>query len=398
MLVIFLFLARQDSNHRHVRVAWQQGNHCGSTTPLLFPHLHLLPASRQFPSTLQPLPQSPPGIYFVSTGRLCIWASHNTDMSEPLLTETAITANIATNRDNSVTTVTIEDRRLAEVPNLPLAPRKMFFPLSFYAPPTPVPISVPPTLPATTSTDSTEYGRAIARVQLLDAFLTPSMRCTLTSMLSVMNLHTTPPDGLDTHALITRVASSEQTPDHCIKDIVDIIDKGLSIFAALGGGSTKKLVPVPESVPESTTGPRKRQKRDANGDLMKSTHRSLKIRNDCKLRDPTCQLCNSNNSGSVAHIIPYSVKDGKAMDFWRFVELFRGAKATAALKAVALAPNPEDVDNLKNVWFLCKICHDNFDRAKLAVIPDLDDLTYPYDPSVTTSVSSSRIKMFLATN
>lgn len=363
------------------------------TTPLLFPYLYLLRTSRPLPSTLRSALHSAPPIYPVSTGRRCICVSHNIDMPEPILTETPTTSNIVTSLDNSVT---IEDPSSAEVAITPLAPREMFFPLSFHPPPTPVPIAVPPTLPAPTSTDSTEYGRAIARVQLLDAFLTPSMRCTLTSMLSVMNLHTTPPNGLDTHALISRVASPEQTPDHCIKDIVDIIDKGLSIFAALGGGSVKK--PVPESVPDSATGPRKRQKRDANGELIKSTRRSVKIRSDCKLRDPNCQICNSNNSGSVAHIIPYSVKDGKAIDFWKFVELFRGAEATAALKAVALAPNPEDVDNMKNVWFLCKICHDNFDRAKLAVIPDLDDLTYPYDPSVTTSVSSPRITMSLVTN
>lgn len=211
-----------------------------------------------------------------------------------------------------------------------------------------------------------------------------------------MNLHTTPPNGLHNHTLITRVASPEQTPDHYIKDIVDIIDKGLSIFAVLGVGSVKK--PAPESVSDSHTGPRKRQKRDANGELIKSTRHSVKIPSDCKLRDPNCQICNSNNSVSVAHIIPYSVKDAKAIDFWKLVELFRGAEATAALKAVALAPNPEDVDNMKNVWFLCKICHDNFDCAKLAVIPDLDDLTYPYDPSVTTSVSSPRISMSLVTN
>lgn len=219
-------------------------------------------------------------------------------------------------------------------------------------------------------------------------------------MLSVMNHHTTPPNGLDSHPLITRVASAEQTPDHCIKDIVDIIETGLSIFAALGGGSVKTPAPEsdPEPLPESSTGPRKRQRRDANGALIKTTRRSVKIRRDCKLRDPNCQICNSNNSGAVAQIIPYSVKDGKAIDFWKFVELFRGAEATAALKEVALAPNPEEVDNMKNVWFLCKICHDNFDRAKLAIIPDLNDLTYPYDPRVTTSVSSPGITISHVTN
>lgn len=203
-----------------------------------------------------------------------------------------------------------------------------------------------------------------------------------------MDTHLTPPDGLDTHPLITRVASPEHTPDASIKDLVDIIEKGLSIFAALGGGSVKK------SESETPTGTSK-LRFDADGNPIKTTRRSMKIRTACKVRDPNCQICNSDNTGEVCHIIPYSVKDTKAIDFWRFVELFRGVEATAALKAVALAPNPEIVDNMKNVWFLCKICHDNFDRAKVSIIPDLDDLTYPYDAAVTTSVSSSRILMSL---
>lgn len=299
-------------------------------------------------------------------------------MSGLLQTDSPITSNPAINLDHPGNTMAIENRSSAERVKSPIAMREMFFPLSFYAAPAPVPFPGPPGV-LVPLTDPTEYDKAIARVQLLDTFLTPGMRCTLTSMLSVMAMHLTPPDGLDTHPLITRVSSPEQTPDASIKDIVDIIEKGLSIFAALGGGSVKK------SEIETPTGPRK-GRLDADGNPIKTTHRSLKIRTDCKLRDPNCQICNSNNSGEVCHIIPYSVKDGKAVDFWKFVELFRGVEATAALKAVALAPNPEIVDNMKNVWFLCKICHDNFDRAKISVIPDLDALTYPYNPDITTSV------------
>lgn len=45
-----------------------------------------------------------------------------------------------------------------------------------------------------------------------------------------------PPERLATHSPISRIAPLEQIPDPEIKDIVDIIEKGLRIFAALGGG------------------------------------------------------------------------------------------------------------------------------------------------------------------
>lgn len=167
-------------------------------------------------------------------------------MSEPLLTETAIISNTATNPATIATTVTVRDPSTGECPKPPFAFRELVFPLSFYAAPAPVPAPGPLMASMPTSTSSTTheqpiaYDIAIARVQLLHTFLTPSMRCTLTSMLYVMNMHPPPPEGLATHALIARVASPEQTPDHCIKDIVDVIEKGLRIFAALGGGSVKK--------------------------------------------------------------------------------------------------------------------------------------------------------------
>lgn len=320
--------------------------------------------------------------------------SNMSNMSVPLLTESPITSEFTITCDNAInpddpgnptTTATPSPEESCKSP---LAIREMFFPLSFCAPPAPIPASGLPGLLEQPPTNASEYDKAIARVRFLDTFLTPGMRCTLTSMLSVMDRHLTPPDGLHTHPLITRVASPDHTPDECVKDLVDIIEKGLSIFAALGGGSVKK------SESETPTGTSK-NRFDTDGNPVKTTRRSMKIRTACKLRDPGCQICNSDNTGEVCHIIPYSVKDEKAVDFWKFVELFRGVEATAALKAVALAPNPEIVDNMKNVWFLCKICHDNFDRAKISIIPDLDDLTYPYDAAVITSVSFSQILMSL---
>lgn len=201
-------------------------------------------------------------------------------------------------------------------------------------------------------------------------------------MLSVVQSHLVSP-GLEGGAsnvqtLITRVASTEETSDLDIKEFVDTIEKGLIAFTALGGGS------LPQSA-LAAGGPHKRIK--INGSLFKSSHRSQKVRRECERRDGKgCQICNSVNPGEVVHIIPYSVKDSKGIDFWRFIELFRGRGATAALKAVALAPTPESVDQLKNVWYLCKQCHSCFGGGRLAVIPDVAGIAFPFDTAQTTSV------------
>lgn len=306
-----------------------------------------------------------------------------------------------------------------EEPSNPLASRDMFFLLSLYSPPEwesdgsepddalpPLDsdleqlVASPQTLNQTTPAPPNEYDNAVSRINNLDGFLTPSMKSSITCLLAVMQTHLSPlsVDGVPAIAdpLFSRIASQDQTPDHGIKDIVDTIEKGLQIFSALGGGSTGSGV-GPTSLPadDAGTGPRKRQKFDADGNVVKTTRRSEKVRRDCRARDPSCQICNSVGGGDVAHIIPYSAKDQKGIDFWKFVELFRGVEATAALKAVALMPNPELVDTLKNVWFLCKSCHDAFGRAQLAIIPDLDGITYPYDPDLTSSVRPLDSSWFL---
>lgn len=299
------------------------------------------------------------------------------------------------------------------VPPKLVAPREMFFPLVLYSPPesksliSEPDLSSPPSvhdveqhdpypLTSTTTDSPTEFDNAIARVKRLDAFLTPGMKSTLTCMLSVLEMHLSPKaDGVtpSTHSLITRVASSEKTPDDSIKDIVDTIERGLMVFCALGGGVAKSVTdpdPVDDegqrSANDGASGSRKRQKLEADANATKPTRRSEKVRRACKTRDPICQICNAPNSGDVAHIIPYSVKDKKAIDFWKFVELFHGVEATASLRAVTLGPNPDATDTVRNVWFLCKTCHDGFDHGKLSVIPDLDRIAYPYDPDMTNSV------------
>lgn len=143
----------------------------------------------------------------------------------------------------------------AELPN-PHASRDMFFALSLYSPPeweSELSESGEPSPGSATELEHlvdsprepippTEYDDAIARVNRLDGFLTPSMKPTPTCLLTVIQLHLSPPtlNGVPVIAdpLITRVASQDEMPDHRMKDIVDIIEKGLLLFSALGGGST----------------------------------------------------------------------------------------------------------------------------------------------------------------
>lgn len=305
---------------------------------------------------------------------------------------------------STTTTNTLAETPLAVSPK-PLASREMFFPLVLYCPPEseplgPDPISPPsvhndpsPPTPTTTS-PPTDFDNALARIAQLDAFLTPGMKSTLTCMLSVLAMHLSPTAVCSPHSLITRVASAEQTPDAGIKDIVDTIERGLMVFCALGGGAGGgggSAKSVADSLgDDGASGSRKRQKLDADGTVSKPTRRSEKVRRDCKARDPVCQICGTLNDGEVAHIIPYSVKEKKAIDFWKFVELFRGVAATAALREIALGHN---TDTVRNVWFLCKMCHGGFDGGKLSVIPDLDGITYPYDPEKTNEVCSPAITL-----
>lgn len=311
------------------------------------------------------------------------------NMSEPAVPvpDAAATESVTV---ATTTTSTAIDARLPQ----PVAPRDMFYDLTVYIPPKPQsgsgiahPGSTTSSSKTSPATPPTDYDRAITRVTGLAAFLTPNMRCSLTSMLSVVHSHLLSPapesEATDVQTLIARVASTEETSDLDIKDFVDTIEKGLIAFTALGGGSLSQSA-------LAAGGPHKRIK--ITGSLRKSSHRSQTVRRECERRDGKgCQICNSVNPGEVVHIIPYSVTDSKGIDFWKFVELFRGRKATAALKAVALAPTPESVDQLKNVWYLCKQCHSCFGGGKLAVIPDVTEITFPFDSAQTTSVRSFHI-------
>lgn len=322
---------------------------------------------------------------------------------DPLLTPLTPIAPVTPGTSLPHTTADSPAKPPSAVHSKTLASRDMFFPLVLYSPPEserlePDPISPPsvhdndpsPSIPTTTD-PLTDFNNALARIGQLDAFLTPGMKSTLTCMLSVIDMHLSPTAACRPHFLITRVASAEQTPDAGIKDIVDTIERGLMVFCALGGGGggSSKSVGDP-LVDNGSSGSRKPQKLDADGNITKPTRRSDKTRRDCKARDPLCQICGALNDGEVAHIIPYSVKEQEAVDFWKFVEMFRGVAATAGLREIALGTN---ADTLRNVWFLCKMCHGGFDGGKLSVIPDLGKITYRYDPEKTTEVSSAPMTM-----
>lgn len=108
--------------------------------------------------------------------------------------------------------------------------------------------------------------------------------------------------------------------------------------------------------------------------------RSTSVRASCRLRDTEqCRICSGGRVIS-AHIIPFSLRSSKALDFWSLVSLFRGRDATAELKSYALEPDATDADNILNVLCLCPNCHDLFDHAALTLVPDLDTLAFPFSP------------------
>lgn len=165
-------------------------------------------------------------------------------MSERVVPVTDAAATESVTVATTTTTSTAIDARLPQ----PVAPRDLFYDFTVYIPPKSQSASGIAHPAYTTSgsetspaTPPTDYDRAITRVTGSAAFLTPNMRCSLTSMLSVVHSHLLSPaphgEGIDVQTLIARVASTEETFDLDIKDFVDTIEKGLIAFTALGGGS-----------------------------------------------------------------------------------------------------------------------------------------------------------------
>lgn len=264
----------------------------------------------------------------------------------------------------------------------------MFFTLSAYT---------PPPIRTTTTNDSAQlpqirvgspspvpsvslspYDLAASRINRLTDYLTPVMRASLIATLFVVQALNTLPE---IHPLILRIGSPSFS-DSALKEVADIVMAGLSAYEAKGGiekGSTPNRA---QPIDEPTEPPKKKLKSGkTNSSARKGT-----VRTKCALRDDgTCAFTHLRD-GQICHIIPFAVQDKKAVDFWKFISLFRGPAATAALKAAALGPYPHSTDTLLNMLVMMPDVHRHFDRAMIALIPQLTSDQVPFDPQHVSTV------------
>lgn len=237
--------------------------------------------------------------------------------------------------------------------------------------------------PGTTPPPATPYSRAIARVEGLTSHLTPAMRAGLTSLLST--LQTDLPPGDASHPLITRIASTV-TSDDTLREMANTIDAGLLAFAARGG----RLPPVPIPIPLASAPSPPPTTSVVDRPKSTSSSRSHRIHRDCAQRDKsTCILTGKRGAGIVAHLLPFSIRASKAVDFWAFLALFYGAAETAALKTVTLG-SAHNMDVLANVAWMSDDAHRYFGLGQIALLPVLTATQLPYHPHLVAEVSISR--------
>lgn len=233
---------------------------------------------------------------------------------------------------------------------------------------------------------------ANSRVTDTDTILNGLQRASLTAVLAVLNDYF--PGEETTRVFTESVGDIAGTNDTALAAFADKIDMGLIAFLAKRGAPdatvSSSSTPAPDAPPvlesatatSSTTAvPPKRARVSKKSGL---SSRSQKIRKACISRDDEqCRLCKVG-MGQSAHILPFSLQQGRrAVDFWAFVAMFKGAAATDQLKAAALDPDATDSDNIMNVLFLCYTCHALLDKNMVSLIPQIlesPDSVFPYDP------------------
>lgn len=274
---------------------------------------------------------------------------------------------------------------------LPVAPLDMFFTLSPY---TAQPIRT------TTANDSqlpqilvgspspgpsvplNHYDLAVSRIKGLTDYLTPVMRASLIATLSVVHALNTPP-GI--HPLIIQIGST-MFSDSALKEVADIVMAGLSAYEAKGGVEKGSTPASRVQANDEVTEPPKKKLKSAK---TNSSARKGTVRTKCALRDDGICAFTHLRDGQICHIIPFAVQDKKAVDFWKFISLFRGPAATAALKAATLGPYPHSTDTLLNMLVMMPDVHRHFDRAKVALIPQLTCDQLPFDPQHVSTVRTA---------
>lgn len=218
----------------------------------------------------------------------------------------------------------------------------------------------------------TDYDRAVARIDSLQSHLTAGMALDLKSLLAVIHTYLAAPNQ-GTHPLFELIASPDISNDEIVT-LAKTVESGLAAFLARGGGAHKPK-PDPGDTPPSEPTP-----------ATPSSSRSRVVTSGCAERDQmTCCFTGQRTGGVVAHVIPFSVRDEKAVNFWKFIAMFRGEADTAAMRSATLGAG-DSTDTLRNVCWMWNAAHAAFDAGKLAVIPQLEPTQIPYNPQLVSEV------------
>lgn len=221
--------------------------------------------------------------------------------------------------------------------------------------PNPVPPLVNPT-----------YDEAIARLEILvaDSTITVKQKLLLQAVLHTAQDFVSPGS---VHHLLRTVASSWTTAAEILL-LLNVVTLGMRAFVAQPG-------PTPGT------------QHSDRGSASSNISRSDRVKSACAARDGGKCVVTGRFTGQSCHIIPYSVRDDKADNFWAFVAMFKGRVATEQLKRMTLGPLPAGTDSIRNVVWLAPDVHDFFDNGQLAIVPLVaGPRDAPYDPNTVTEV------------
>lgn len=246
----------------------------------------------------------------------------------------------------------------------PVTPASLFLPLTVQLDDSPGEFAfdavTDPVLPPPSPTRT--YFEALAR--LTDLVAVSSLTSAQSTLLdATMNTaqYFVPPS--EVHSLLHTIASPMTTPSE-IQRLASVIDAGMRAFVARPG---------PRLGARSTT----------SASTTSSSSRNDVVKTACAARDHSTCVVTGKDLGLSCHIIPFSVRDDKALAFWAFVALFKGPAETQRLKVLTLG-QPPSTDSIRNVLWLSPDAHTYFDSGKLALVPTVTSAAY--DPTIATEV------------
>ncbi|KAI5839148.1 hypothetical protein DFP73DRAFT_634869 [Morchella snyderi] len=240
--------------------------------------------------------------------------------------------------------------------------------------------------------------------------LTGEMRASLTSAVTgfVAHLRTTDWEG----RFLTRLARGEVAGGELVL-WADTVTAALRAFSAVGGSPAPSWPsspasagsPIPTQSADPETPARARAATNPAPRRSNTSGRSAAIRTSTLTRDANACVVTSivGPSLEVAHIIPFSVRGGKADAFWGFLGLFLGVQGAERVRWATLqlangedsaeqrqagtAASPAAVGELANCITLSATAHRHFDAGAIEMlpVPGSGNWSGGYDPSVVSS-------------